>query len=135
MVREELLELDERKKRRASLVIRGLGASYPADAVAKFAEVAHSLIGAKVVLSEPCRIKPGADLFRGNVHNSQHRKVILEEARNLRNSSFSHVFIKQDLTYMQRLELQARFQHFHKDKTSTATLSLKNTSQIEAGVL
>ena len=109
MVREELLELDERKKRRSSLVIRGLRASTTAEATARFAEVTETLIGEKVVLSETCCIKKSSDLYRGNVHCTRQRQLILDHAKDLKDSTLSHVYIKRDLTYKQRMELQARF--------------------------
>ena len=133
VVREELLELDERKKRRASLVIRGLGAPTAADAAVKFAEVTQSLIGEKVVLSETCRIRTDADLYRGNVHSTRQRKLILEQARHLKDSSFSQVYIKRDLTYMQRMQLQARFQqhHNHSATRNTISASIPSDRQME----
>ena len=129
MVREELLELDERKKRRSSLFIRGLRAASTAEASAKFAEVTESLFGEKVVLSETCRIRNDADLYRGNVHNNRQRKLILEQAKTLKNSSFSHVYIKKDLTYMQRMELQARFREHQARPKSSITVSIPGQAQ------
>ena len=130
MVREELLELDERKKRRASLVIRGLGASSTTDAATRFAEVTEFLIGEKVALSETIRIKSNVDLFRGNVHNYRQRKLILEQARGLKNSPFAQVYIKRDLTYLQRMQLQARYQQNHpgtRDRRASSTVAPENT--------
>ena len=129
MVREELLELDERKKRRSSLVIRGLKASSVAEAAAKFAEVTESLIGEKVVLSDTCRIRSDADLYRGNVHNNRQRKLILEQAKHLKDSSFSQVYIKRDLTYLQRMQLQARFQQHQMDNRNFKPVSGLRESQ------
>ena len=124
MVREELLELDERKKRRASLVIRGLRASSTTEAVTRFAEVTEFLIGEKVVLSETVRIKSNVDLFRGNVNNYRQRKLILEQSRGLKDSPFAEVYIKRDLTYHQRMQLQARYQKNHPE---TRDRSVKST--------
>ena len=107
-LREELMELEERKKRKASLVIRGLGASSASEAVTLFGDTTQFLIGERVVLSEACRIRNDADLIRGNVHDVRLRRLILDRARELRNSRLSHVFIRRDLTFQQREELKAR---------------------------
>ena len=118
MVREELLELEERKKRRSSVVIRGLGAGSVNEASAKFAEITEALIGEKVVLAETCRIPSNGDLYRGNIHNQRQRQLILESAKNLKDSPFPHVYIKKDLTYMQRMQLQARYKQRQAQPTS-----------------
>ena len=107
-VREELLELEERRKRKASLVIRGLGASSALEAVRLFGDVTQFLIGERVELSEACRIRNDTDLIRGNVHDVRLRRLILDQARELKNSRLSHIFIRRDLTYQQREELKAR---------------------------
>ena len=70
---EELLELEERKKRRSSVVIRGLGVGSVNEAAAKFAEITEALTGEKVVLAETRRIRSNADLYRGNIHNQRQR--------------------------------------------------------------
>lgn len=106
---EELRELEERRKRKSSLVIRGLQVSSPAEAAAKFGEVSQALIGERATLSEVCQIKRETDIFRGNLHDNRLRKLILEHARNLNNSPFSSVYIRRDLTFAQSEELRARY--------------------------
>ena len=113
MMREELRELEERKKRRASLVIRGLQVSTPTEAAAKFGEITSMLIGERAILSEVCRIKSDSDLFRGNVHDERVRRLILEQSRKLKDSAYSMVYIRRDLTYSQREELKARYNRQH----------------------
>ena len=108
VVREELRELEERKKRQDSLVIRGLRVNSAAEAKTKFGEITEVLIGEKVTLSEICQIKSDADLYRGNVRDVRHRTLVLEHARELRHTSYSHIYIRKDLTYIQRQELQYR---------------------------
>ena len=107
-VREELQELEERRKRRASLVIRGLQVSSSAEAVTKFKSITQHLIGESVELSEVCRIRNDADLFRGNVHDPRLRRQIIDHARELKDSRYSGVYIRRDLTFQQREELKAR---------------------------
>ena len=50
VVREELRELEERKERQDSLVIRGLRVNLAAEAKTKFGEITELLIGEKVTL-------------------------------------------------------------------------------------
>ena len=99
VVREELRELEERKKRQNSLVIRGLRVKTAAEAVDKFKEISEILTGERVTITEVCQIKSDTDLFRGNVHNIRQRNLILDHARYLRNTQHSHVYIRKDLTY------------------------------------
>ena len=109
MVREELCELEEQRKRRSSLVIRGLEASSAQSAVRRFEEVTEHLIQQKVTLVEVVRIPSETDLYRGKVPDDSVRKLILEKAKVLKNSTqFGSVFIRRDLTYNQRKELRAR---------------------------
>ena len=106
-MKEELLELEECRKRKASLVICGLGASSASEAVTLFGDVTQFLIGQRVVLLEACRIRNDADLIRGNVHDFQLRRLILDKAQELKNSRLSHIFIRRDLTFQQIEELKA----------------------------
>ena len=109
IVRAELREMEERKKRVASLVVRGLRVGSAGEAAAKFSDIAFAITGERVTLTEVCRIRSDADLFRGNIHDSRHRKLILEQSKYLRDSEHSHVFIRRDLTFLQREELRARY--------------------------
>ena len=61
-----------------------------------------------MVLSEACRIRNDADLIRGNVHDVQLRQLILDKARELKNSRLSNIFIRRDLTFQQREEFKTR---------------------------
>ena len=109
IVRAELREMEERRKRASTLVVRGLRVGSAREAVARFSEIASSLIGEQVSFTEVCRVKSDVDLFRGNVHDSRVRKRILDNAKHLRQSANSHVFIRRDLTFQQREELRARY--------------------------
>ena len=109
LVREELRELEEQKKRRSSLVIRGLGAASPREACSKFEDVTEYLIGSKVPLTEVVRIPGEADLFRGKVTDDEVRKSILDKAKHLKDSSsYDKIFIRRDLTFNQRATLKAK---------------------------
>ena len=110
IMRSELREMEERKKRAASLVIRGLKADTASEAATKFSDIVESLIGKPATLTEVCRIRNDTDLYRGNVHNSYLRRMILDNAKHLKGSEeYSHVFIRRDLTFKQREELRAKY--------------------------
>ena len=51
VVRQEVRELQEREKRRFSLVIRGLASNTPTGVVAEFEDVTSSVMGTKVTLN------------------------------------------------------------------------------------
>ena len=109
VVREELRELQEQQKRRGSLVIRGMGADSAADAIHRFETISEHLINQRVTLTDVVKIPSESDLYRGKVSDDSARKLILDSAKQLRNSSrFGAVFIRRDLTFKQRAELRAR---------------------------
>ena len=109
VVREELRELQEQQKRRASLVIRGLGADSAGAAVRAFEEVTEFLIDQKVTLTDVVRIPSESDLYRGKVADDATRKLILDRAKQLKDAAqFGTVFIRRDLTFKQRSELRMR---------------------------
>lgn len=109
VVREELRELQEQQKRRTSLVVRGLGARSAEEAVQRFETVSDHLINQKVTLTDVVKISSESDLYRGKVADDGARKLILDKAKQLKNSSrFESVFIRRDLTFNQRAEMRAR---------------------------
>ena len=109
VVREELRELEEQRKRRTSLVIRGLGAPTAKDAVTRFETLSQDLIEQKVTLTDVVRIPSETDLYRGKVTDDDIRKCLLDKAKHLKNSAqYSSVYIRRDLTYKQRQTLKAR---------------------------
>ena len=109
LVREELRELEEQRKRKCSLVIRGLGASSAEAAVERFVIVSEHLIGESILLSDVVRIPSETDLFRGKVADDGRGKHILDRSKELKNSPcFPQVFIRRDLTYKQRQEIKSR---------------------------
>ena len=108
MVREELKELQEREKRKESVIIRGLEASSPSDLVIKFSELTQHLMGTTVEISEVKAIPSHPDIYRAKIINANNRKLVLDNAKNLRGTRYDKVFIKRDLTYAQRGELRER---------------------------
>ena len=129
VVRDELRELEEQKKRRNSLIIRGLGASTASEAVRRFETVSEYLINQKVSLSEVVKIPSETDLYRGKVSDDELRKCLLDRAKQLKSSpQYGSVFIRRDLTYHQRQEMKAkRAAHStQSDRTESGQTSLHN---------
>ena len=108
MVREELKELQEREKRKESVIIRGLEASSASDLVIKFSELTQHLMGTTVEISEVKAIPSHPDIYRAKIINANNRKLVLDNAKNLRGTRYDKVFIKRDLTFAQRGELRER---------------------------
>ena len=109
IVREELRELEEQRKRKNSLVIRGLGATSASEAVKKFETLSLHLIDQKVTLTEVARISSETDLYRGKVTDDDAKKHLLDKAKQLKSSAqFSSAYIRRDLTFNQRQIMKAK---------------------------
>lgn len=108
IVREELKELQEREKRKDSVIIRGLEASSASDLVTKFSELTGHLMGTRVEVSDVRAIPSHPHIYRAKIMNANNRKLVLDNAKNLRGTRYDKVFINRDLTYAQRGELRER---------------------------
>lgn len=108
VVRQELKELQERDKRKDSVIVRGLEASSPADLAAKFTVLTETIMGKRVELAEVKVIPSHPDIYRAKILNADDKKLVLDRARNLRGTRYDKVFIRRDLTYSQRAELRER---------------------------
>ena len=74
MIRQELRELQERDKRKDSVIVRGLEASSPADLVAKFAVLTETNMGKQVELSQVKAIPYHPDICRDKIANADDKK-------------------------------------------------------------
>ena len=108
VVRQEVRELQEREKRRFSLVIRGLSSNTPTGVVAEFEDVTSSVMGTKVTLTEAKKIPNNPDLWRAKILDPEQRKLVLDRAKHLRGTQYDHIYIRRDLTFVQRMELKQR---------------------------
>ena len=108
VIRQEMREMQERAKRRQSVVIKGMQAQSGRDYISKFGDLSHSFTGTRVELSEVVPIPNHSDLFRAKILDDDHRKLVLDRAKNLRDTEHAHIFIRRDLTYAQRNELRER---------------------------
>ena len=126
-IREETREIEERHKRRQSVIVRGIKAQSVETFKPMFDRVCSYLTGSPVVFSNAMCISKDKHIFRIKI---EARKTLLDNARNLRNSAFTDTFINRDLTYKQRGELRARrIQRLDSATTHTqASNSLLNSS-------
>ena len=108
VIRQEMREIQERSKRRQSVIIKGMHATSARDLISQFADLSHSFAGTRVELSDVAPIANHSDLFRAKILDDDHRKLVLDRAKTLRDSEHAHVFIRRDLTFAQRKELRER---------------------------
>lgn len=108
-VREGIRELDERKKRKDSLFVRGISARNDGEFTDTFKHVCRSITGNTITPDSVTCINRDKKLYRAKVSNFDDRNKILASAKDLReNSEFDTVFISRDLTYQQRQERRLR---------------------------
>ena len=107
LVVEQIREVNEREKRKASVIFRGSRAESAEHLQTEVQQVCSYLQINNVQLSDVFRIKPG--MYRANVRNRVDRLKVLTEARRLKQSpEFRDFFIQRDLTYKQRSDLMER---------------------------
>ena len=108
-VSEEMLrsvrEVNEREKRKHSVVLRGLGVATTEEVIAKFGEISSFLNIGSVAISDVVRINE--NLFRGTIGNVEDRMKLLTESNKLKGTVYDSVYIQRDLTYMQRQQVIA----------------------------
>lgn len=105
IIRDEVKEMREREKRRQSIIVKGLKAKTSAELASKFGHMTGEVMGVEVGLSDIAAIPNHANVFRAKVQHDEHRKLVLEKAKNLKDTGFHSVYISRDLTYAQRTEL------------------------------
>ena len=96
-------EINEREKRKNSIILRGLGDVSVEDASNKFNDLCTFLALENIVMTDI--VKVGNHLFRGTVAAVESRMRLLSEARRLKGSVHGNVYIQRDLTYLQRQQL------------------------------
>ena len=109
-IRKEIQEMNEREKRRSSVIVKGLGANSPRDFSQKFSQLTQDVMSLSTSLTDAKQIPGHPNMFRVKIPDEVARKQILEKSKSLRDSNYSGVFISRDLTYAQRAELFARRQ-------------------------
>ena len=109
-IRKEIQEMNEREKRRTSIIVKGLTASSPKDLAQKFSQLTQEVMGTPATLADVTPIPGHANIYRAKLLNEDVRKQVLDKSKSLRGTDYSRVYISRDLTYAQRAELFARRQ-------------------------
>ena len=105
IIRDEMKEIREREKRRQSVIVKGLKAKTGAELASMFGHMCGEVMGTEINMSDITAIPNHSGVFRAKILNEDHRKLVLEKAKNLRDTSFHSVYVSRDLTYIQRSEL------------------------------
>ena len=107
IIREELVELREREKRKDSVVVRGLDFVNEIDFQNSFDQLSTSLINKSIHLSDITQLN--TRFVRARIANKEDRSLLLSSTGRLKNSRlFSSVFVSRDLTFRQREEIRRR---------------------------
>lgn len=109
-IRKEISEMNEREKRRISIIVKGLSASSPRDLTQKFSQLTQEVMGTPTILTDVTPIPGHTNIFRAKIPNEDVRKQVLDKSKTLRDTVYSGVYISRDLTYAQRAEMFARRQ-------------------------
>ena len=104
----ELREFDERKKRRDSLIVRGVDVASETEFVTLFGRVSNVLTGNSLRPEAVHCINPEVGLYRVKVPDFKARKALLQNSSKLKEvNDFKDIYISRDLTYNQRQERRA----------------------------
>ena len=105
----EMREFDERKKRRDSIIVKGVKTATDSLFVDAFSNISRTLIGRDVTASNVYCINRDTGMYRVTILDSDARRNILSDSKNLKDiSEYRQVYISRDLTYMQRQEERSR---------------------------
>ncbi|MPC93753.1 hypothetical protein E2C01_088894 [Portunus trituberculatus] len=106
-IREEIVEMEERRKRRDSLIFRVVAATND-FALTKIKDIVNSLLDTTSTLTNIHCINRDRGLYRVTLSDDDLCKQ-LSVCKDLRNNPFHHgVYINRDLTYKQRKDLYER---------------------------
>ena len=105
----EFHEFDERKKRKESVIVRGIEAANEAEFITIFGRISSVVLGRSIAPDNVVCINHQANLYRIKISDSETRRNILINAKKLKeNNNYKNVFLSRDLTYLQRQDLRAR---------------------------
>ena len=109
-IRREVQEMNEREKRRSSIIVKGLRANSPRDLAQNFSQLTQELMSFPTTLTDVTQIPGHPNIFRAKILDETVRKQVLDRSKSLKGTDYSEVYISRDLTYAQRAELFARRQ-------------------------
>lgn len=102
---EEVRELNEREKRKKSIIFRGFGCDNVESLQSKFASMCELLGLENINLESIVEIR-SSGLFRARITDDNVRMNLLTEVKRLKNiDGYEHCYVQKDLTYRQRREL------------------------------
>ena len=105
----EFREYEERKKRRESLIVRGIVAANDSEFSRKFGGVSSAIVGNNVVPESIVCINRQNHLYRIKIADDEVRRNILINSKKLKDdNTYKNVYLSKDLTYLQRQEQRAR---------------------------
>ena len=108
VVRSELRELDDQKRRRKYVVLRGFGSNDAEVVEGMFNRICGVLNVGMIELSDMKCLNANG-LFRACVENDEKRYALLNAAKGLMHvDEFKSMYVQRDLTYRQRQELISR---------------------------
>lgn len=110
-IREEIVEMDERRKRKESVIFRGVKVESNEDARTSIANITRYLLNTTPSMSDLFCIDRNKGLYRVKIADDDSRRKLVMEAKNLRNNhEFNGIYVNRDLTFKQRKELYERRQ-------------------------
>ena len=105
----KFFEFEDRKRRKDSIIIRGIQAANTSQFSSMFEQVTEKIMGEKLAPENPHCIDQNKFIFRAVISNRENRIRVLQNAKKLKNDTqFSNVYINRDLTYQQRKEARDR---------------------------
>ena len=110
LIRQELIEIKERDKRKNSVVVRGINYNSEGAFLHEFNKLTQALINKTIVPTDITPIK--TNFVRMKIENNDDRLSLISSSPGLRNvKDFSHIYVSKDLTYQQRTILRERRQN------------------------
>ena len=105
----EMREFEERKKRRESLIVRGVRGASDEAFLQTFANLSQSLINSNITPDNIYCINRESGMFRVSIKDINIRRDILINSKRLKDiTEYRQIYIARDLTYVQRQEMRAR---------------------------
>ena len=110
-VRDEIREMDERKKRKSTVIIRGVNVDSANAIKEAFHPISEFVLGHRVELLDITCVSSAKKIYRARITDDSIRKSLLDNSKKLKtNSAYANIYINRDLTYLQRNELFKRRQ-------------------------
>ena len=109
-VREETREMEERRIRKTSVILKGTAATSSQEVVTAFVAITNVLFGrGDIVLHDIVCVNERDRVYRAKIDNEPFRQDLLGKAKELKDiPEFSNVYVNRDLTYKQRAILKEK---------------------------